>query len=267
MQSALNLAPPERVFVVVGHQADQVRQDVAHLGVRFIHQEEQRGTGHALLCGQAELASFGGLLVVFYGDCPLILPATLARLVEYQLAQQGGATLIATRLADPTGYGRIVRDETGAVEAIVEQKAANREQLLVREINAGIYCFRSDLFWRHIGQLTDDNPAREYYLTDMVAILIREGHAIHALKIKDSTELMGINNRLELATADDILRRRKVRELMLGGVTIHKPETVTVDARVRVGMDTVISPFAQLRGNTVVGENCRIGACSIVEDS
>ncbi len=267
VHNALALAPPERIFVVVGHQAEEVQRDVADRGVRFIHQLEQKGTGHALLCGREELASFGGLLVVFYGDCPLILPETLSNLVQYQAGHQGGATLITTRLPDPTGYGRIVRGDFGTVEAIVEQKAANPQQLVLREVNAGVYCFDSALFWGNIGQLTNDNPAGEYYLTDMVAILIHEGHAVHALRVKDATELMGINNRVELSVADDVLRRRKVRELMLAGVTIEKPETVIVDARVRVGVDTVIAPFAQLRGATTIGENCRIGACSIVEDS
>lgn len=261
VRTALSLARPERVFVVVGHQAERVREKLAPEGVRFIHQTEQKGTGHAILCGREELSSLGGRLLVFYGDCPLILPSTLEGFLE------SGAAMITTRLEDPAGYGRVVRNAAGAVQAIVEQKAATPGQLQVREINAGIYCFPSDLFWRHVGRLTTDNPAGEYYLTDMIAILIAEGYPVRAMVVEDSAELLGINNRVELAAADNVLRARKVRRLMLDGVTIEKPETVTIDDQVQVGMDTVIAPFAQLRGNTIVGENCRVGACSIVEDS
>jgi bifunctional UDP-N-acetylglucosamine pyrophosphorylase/glucosamine-1-phosphate N-acetyltransferase len=161
----------------------------------------------------------------------------------------------------------VVRDASGGVQAIVEQKAATPEQLLLNEINAGIYCFQADLFWNNVGRLTTNNPAGEYYLTDMVEILIGEGHTVQAMVVDDSAELLGINNRVELAAADSVLRARKIRELMLDGVTIEKPDTVTIDDQVSVGMDSVIAPFAQLRGNTVIGENCRIGAGSIIEDS
>jgi bifunctional UDP-N-acetylglucosamine pyrophosphorylase/glucosamine-1-phosphate N-acetyltransferase len=261
VKTALTLARPERVFVVVGHQAERVRENVAATGVRFIHQTEQKGTGHAILCGRDALEQYGGRLLVFYGDCPLILPTTLDAFLE------SGATLITTLLDDPTGYGRVVRDRGGAVQAIVEQKAATPEQLAIREINAGIYCFQAETFWRLAGRMTTDNPAGEYYLTDMIAILNGDGFPVNARVVDDSAELLGINNRVELAAADHVLRARKVRQLMLDGVTIEKPETVTVDDPVRVGMDSTIGPFAQLRGNTVVGENCRIGACSIIEDS
>jgi bifunctional UDP-N-acetylglucosamine pyrophosphorylase/glucosamine-1-phosphate N-acetyltransferase len=149
----------------------------------------------------------------------------------------------------------------------VEQKAGTPEQLAIREANMGIYCYRADLFWKHAGEIRPDNPAREYYLTDMVEILNRAGHTIEAMQIDDPREALGINNRLELAEVDRIFRERKVRDLMLGGVTIEKPETVTVDAGVRIGIDTVVEPFAQILGSTVIGENCRIGACAIVRNS
>ncbi|MCU1259534.1 MAG: UDP-N-acetylglucosamine pyrophosphorylase / glucosamine-phosphate N-acetyltransferase [Bryobacterales bacterium] len=267
VRTALSLAAPERVFAVVGHQAENVRQNVASYGIRFINQEEQKGTGHAILCGRNELASLGGMLLVFYGDCPLILPSTLESLIERHRSSSAAATMITTRLEEPTGYGRVVRNPAGALQSIVEQKAASPDQLKVREINAGIYCFRSELFWRYVDLLTANNPAGEYYLTDMISILIEHGHPVQAITLDDSAELLGINNRIELAAADRVLRARKVRQLLLDGVTIEKPETVTVDDQVLVGMDTVIGPFAQLRGNTVIGENCRIGACSIIEDS
>jgi len=168
---------------------------------------------------------------------------------------------------NPTGYGRIIRDAAGNVQEIVEHKVCTAEQLLVREINSGIFCFDAGLFWKHTGEIRPDNAAREYYLTDMVSILIRAGHRVAAMKLGDPSELLGINNRVELAAADRIIRDRKIHQLLIDGVTIVKPETVTIDSQVRIGIDTVIGPFAQILGGSVIGENVRIGACSIVDSS
>lgn len=267
IDTALEIAPPERVFVVVGYQAAEVRTEAEAAGVQAIHQTEQLGTGHAVMCGEDQLAKLGGRLIVFVGDCPLIRAETLADLAETQRITKSAAAVITTEVEDPTGYGRIIRDADGSVREIVEQKAATPAQLAVREINSGIFCFDAHSLWKHIHEIRPDNPAREYYLTDMVSILIRAGMQVTALKIPDPNELLGINNRVELAAADGILRARKVRQLMLGGVTIEKPETVTVDANVQIGIDTVIGPFAQITGETVIGENCRIGASSIIDRS
>jgi bifunctional UDP-N-acetylglucosamine pyrophosphorylase/glucosamine-1-phosphate N-acetyltransferase len=267
IDAALEIAPPERVFVVVGYQAEQVRAEVEAAGVRAIHQTEQLGTGHAVMCGEDQLANLGGRLIVFVGDCPLIRPQTLERLAEEQKASGAAAAVITTEVPDATGYGRIIRCDDGSVLEIVEHRAASEAQRALREINSGILCFDAGMLWKHIHELKPDNPAREYYLTDMVAILIRAGGRVTALKIPDASELLGINNRVELAEADAVLRARKVRQLMLDGVTIEKPETVTIDADVKIGPDTIIGPFAQITGKTVIGENCRIGACAIVHSS
>ena len=197
----------------------------------------------------------------------MVQPETIAGLIEKQSGSTAAGTLISTQLGDPTGYGRVIRDAIGNVRAIVEQKAATPEQRGVQEINAGFYCFRSDLFWKHAGEIRPDNPAHEYYLTDMVEILIRAGHSIEPHFIADSAELLGINTRVELAAVDRIFRERTVRGLMLSGVTIERPETVTIDASVKIGMDTVIEPFTRILGKTVIGENCRVGACSVISDS
>lgn len=266
VQAALGVTSPDRIVVVVGHQAAEVKAVLEPAGVGFATQEEPKGTGHALLvCRDA--IPHDGLLLVGYGDTPLLSAATFRRVVEMQAGCSKAATLITTRLEDPTGYGRVILDGDGDVAAIVEQKAATPEQLQVQLINSGIYCFRSDLLWRHIGEIEPNNPAREYYLTDMAEILTRAGHKVGNLEIEDASELLGINTRVELAAADRILRGRKVNELMLEGVTIEKPETVTIDAQVRIGRDTVVEPFARLLGNTEIGEDCAIGACSIVANS
>ncbi|MDE3198468.1 MAG: bifunctional UDP-N-acetylglucosamine diphosphorylase/glucosamine-1-phosphate N-acetyltransferase GlmU [Acidobacteriota bacterium] len=265
--AAQGIVPAERVFVVVGHQAESVEAVAKAAGADAIHQTEQLGTGHAVMCGRGKLAPLGGLLLVLNGDCPMIRTETLEALIRLYRETGAGAAMITTDLDDPTGYGRIVRRPNGDVEAIVEHKAATPEQLRVREINVGFYCFDAAAFWKHVDELRTDNPAHEYYLTDMIAILLKAGHRVTALKAADSSEMLGINNRVELAAVDRIMRDRKVRQLMLDGVTVEKPETVTIDGDVAIGTDTIIGPFAQITGKTAIGANCRIGASSIIENS
>ncbi len=267
VNSASVIAPLDRIFAVIGHQAEKVQQTLAQRGIGFVQQQEQKGTGHALAMCREQVEPLGGLLVVLYGDCPLLSPKTLKELVQRQAASTAAATVITTILPDPTGYGRILVDEDGNVRAIVEQKAATPQQLAVREINSGIYCFRSDLLWQHIGSIVPNNPVNEYYLTDIVELFRNAGQNVGILRLDDPSEVLGINSRVELAEVDNLFRQRKVRQLMIDGVTIRKPETVTIDTQVRIGIDTVVEPFAQILGNTVIGEDCRIGASSIIQDS
>jgi bifunctional UDP-N-acetylglucosamine pyrophosphorylase / glucosamine-1-phosphate N-acetyltransferase len=267
VRAAETIAPQSNITVVVGHQADQVRALLGPSGVRFVEQTEQKGTGHALLACRDALKAEPGLVVVLYGDCPLLSSATLAELVRRQSSSRAAATLITTRLSDPTGYGRIVFGETGDVRAIVEQKAATPAQLAIPFINSGIYCFRADLLWKHLVEIQPNNPAREYYLTDIVEIFGHAGYSVTAMEVDNPRELLGINTRVELAAVDRIFRERKAEQLMLAGVTIEKPETVNIDACVQIGEDSFIGPFAQILGRTSIGEQCSIGACSIVENS
>ena len=267
IDTARQLAPPERIFAVVGHQAEQARQSVAAGGIGFIEQREQKGTGHAVLIGREVLAHLDGYLMILYGDCPLLKTATLSRLIAQETEGAAAGVLMSAVMPDPTGYGRVIRDPRGNVLDVVEQKAGTPEQLAIREANMGIYCFRADLFWKHVGEIEPNNPAREYYLTDMPAILTRAGHTVEAMRIDDPAEALGINDRAQLAEVDAIFRERKRRQLMAEGVTLIKPETITVDAAVEIGMDTIIEPFAQILGQTKIGENCRVGPCSIIQDS
>ena len=226
--AAADVASPDRIVAVTGHQADEVEAVLAPLGISFVRQIGQKGTGHALAACREKLQGFDGLLMVLYGDTPLLSPATLLRLRDLQSSSGSAATLITTTLADPTGYGRVIVNGRGDVTAIVEQKAATKEQQLIQVINSGIYCFRADLLWRHIVELQPNAASGELYLTDMAEILTRHGHRVSALHIEDPDELLGINTRVELADADRVLRERKCRELMLAGVTIERPETVTI---------------------------------------
>ena len=268
---ASRITPPDRIAVVVGHQGDQVRATLAakwgDAGIHYVEQAEQKGTGDALKMCRHAVAGRSRFVLVVYGDCPLLSSETIQRLIDRQLNGNSAATLIATRLDAPRGYGRVIVNAQGHVEGIVEQKAATPEQLEIKLINSGIYCFRDDLLWKHIDEIVPDNPAHEYYLTDMAGILTRAGYTIAPMEVENSLELLGINNRVELAELDQLFRARKTRELMLEGVTIEKPETVTIDSEVRIGMDTIVGPFAQILGDTVIGEDCRIGAGAIVENS
>jgi bifunctional UDP-N-acetylglucosamine pyrophosphorylase / glucosamine-1-phosphate N-acetyltransferase len=267
VQAAAAITSAKHITVVVGHQAEEVRSILAPSGVQFVEQKKQKGTGHAVLACRDALASQSGWVVVLYGDCPLLSQATLKKLARRQTASKAAATLITTRLDNPTGYGRVILGKRGEVRAIIEQKAATAEQLSIKVINSGIYCFRAGLLWKHLSEIRPNNAAREYYLTDIVEILNRAGHTVDAMEVANSTELLGINTRAELAAVDRIFRERKVQELLLGGVTIEKPETVTIDAAVRIGADSIVEPFAQVLGRTRIGSDCRIGACSIVQDA
>ncbi len=268
VETALGLTTADRIFIVVGHQSDEVRAAVTHPGIRFVEQKEQRGTGHAVMVGREWLEPLCGYLMILYGDSPLLRVETLRELVERQVSSESAGTLLSADMENPTGYGRVIRNDADlAVEEIVEQKAANPQQLAIREANMGIYCFRAELFWRYIGRIDTGNPAGEYYLTDMVAILKRAGYSVAAMRIDDASEALGINDRVDLAHVDRILRARKTRQLMLDGVTIENPETVTIDTHVRIGIDTIVEPFARILGRTMIGENCHIGAGAIVHEA
>jgi bifunctional UDP-N-acetylglucosamine pyrophosphorylase / glucosamine-1-phosphate N-acetyltransferase len=267
VRSAAALATPERIVVVVGHQAGQVKEVLAHTGVRFAVQTEQKGTGHALEVCRDAAADTGGRLIVLYGDCPLLSPQTLRRLVEHQSKSGTAATVIATELDDPTGYGRVLVNDQGQVAAIVEEKVATPEQKAIRLINSGIYCFEAEVLWKYLAKIDPNPVSNEYYLTDIVEVLGGAGYAVSPLVHEHPDELMGINTRAELAVVDRIFRERKALELMLAGVTIVRPETVTIDITVEAGMDTVIEPFVQVLGDTRIGENSRIGAGAIIRDS
>jgi bifunctional UDP-N-acetylglucosamine pyrophosphorylase/glucosamine-1-phosphate N-acetyltransferase len=259
------VAAPDRIAVVTGYQAEEVEALLRPRRVRFVRQAEQKGTGHALACTRDVVARSRGLLMVLYGDTPLLSAATLLRLHEAQVHSDAAATLISTTLADPTGYGRVIADANGTVEEIVEQKDCRPEQSAVTVINSGIYCFRANLLWRHLNEIKPNPVNGEYYLTEMARILRSHGHPVHALHLENSSELLGINTRVELAEADRILRLRKAHELMLAGVTIERPETVTIDPDVTCWADTVIEPCARLLGQTRIGERCHIGAGAILQ--
>lgn len=243
--------------VVVGVGAGLIREAVSGRATDC-EQAEQLGTGHAVLCAMPELQGFEGDVLVTCADVPLVTEETLRALVEQHQAEDAAASVLTTEVPDPTGYGRLVREPSGAVAAIVEHRDATEEQRAIREINAGIYVFRMDALAAALDQLRPDNDQGELYLTDAIGILVGAGRPVAAVKTADCAEVMGINNRIQLAEAERIARDRIRERHMLAGVTLLDPPSTFIDARVTIGTDTVIGPGCQLIGATSVGAGCEI---------
>jgi bifunctional UDP-N-acetylglucosamine pyrophosphorylase/glucosamine-1-phosphate N-acetyltransferase len=260
--AAVSDLPP---VVVIGHGGELVQQFVGDSG-RCVVQQPQLGTAHALMSAQAVLQGQAELVVVTTADMPLLTAETVRRLVEAQRAYPGPFTMLTIINADARGFGRVLRGQDGSVQAIVEEAQATPEQLKIHELNASIYCFRADWLWPAL-QRIPLSPKGEYYLTDTVALAVQEGLAVQAVLIEDPAEAMGVNNRVHLAEAESILRWRISQQMMLAGVTLVDPATTYIQPGVKIGRDTVIYPNTHLRGETVIGQECRIGPNTIIEDT
>ncbi len=239
-----------------------------HTGVNFVLQAEQRGTGHALIMAREALAGYDHVIVLS-GDAPLITQETIGHLRNFHLEEQAAMTLLTAELANPTGYGRVLRKSarSAEVQAIVEEKAASPAQKKIREINSGFYVFSVKELYRNIGKLSTANAHAEYYLTDMAEVLRQARQRVVAFKTADPNEVLGGNTREELADIDEKMRLSKCRQLMADGVTIFYPATCVIDADVEVGSDTVIEPYVQLLGKTRVGSASRVRSYSVIRDS
>ena len=268
IEAAQQIVLPQDIYVVVGHQADQVKASLGGWEGNFIDQREQRGTGHAIQQAGEAVKAYEHLIVLS-GDAPLIQPETIAKLRDFHLSSKASMTILSASPQDPSGYGRLIRDpeNPGHVLAIVEQRALTPEQAEVREINSGTYAFTREPLYENIGQLETGNVHGEFYLTDMARILVQAGKRVAALEVQDSDQVLGANTIEELMQLDGKLRFRSARRLMAQGVTIFRPETVVIDAGVIVGKDTVIDPFVQLLGETEIGEDCRIRSYSVLENA
>ncbi len=254
------------VVVVVGHGADLVRAACAGFEARFAVQEQQRGTGHAALCALPQLAGYRGEVLLLYGDLPRLSAETLGHLVESHRQAGAALSLLTARLADPFGYGRIVRGGDGRIVAIVEQRDASPEERAIDEVNVGIYCADAEFLAGVLPRLRPENAQNELYLTDVVALAVADGKRV-ADAATPPHEVAQVNWRGELAEMEKTLRADKNRQLMESGVTLEDPETAYVDADVEIGADTVIGPNVQLRGRTRIGERCRIDGTVILRDA
>lgn len=256
---AVRAAGVDRVVVVTGHGAETVESLLAETGVTFARQEEQLGTGHAVMCALDALGGVEGPVLVLAGDAPLIRPETIRGLIDARAASDAACVVLSAIFEDPTGYGRIIRNAAGAVTGIVEHKDLAPEQRGVTEGNVGTYCFDGAALGQHLHRLEASNAQAEYYLTDLVALFSAEGLGVDALVVADSDESHGINTRVQLAAAAKVLQRRINEQHLLAGVTMTDPDLVWVGPHVRIGRDTVLEPMTFLLGATVVGEHCVVG--------
>lgn len=266
--AATSIVSARDIYVIIGHEAARVREAVQDTGVQFVVQEPQLGTGHAIVTALPAIKPYDQLIVLS-GDAPLIAPKTIQRLRDFHFATQAAMTILTASVPDPASYGRIVRKgpKSPDVRAIVEQKSATAQQQKIREINSGIYAFTVPALLKHLGKLDTNNAHREFYLTDMAALLTQSKQRVVAVQADDASEVLGGNTRAEISDIDRRIRAAKCKQVMAEGATVFYPETCVIDAGVQVGADTVIEPFVQLLGTTRIGSNCRVRSYSVVRDS
>jgi len=254
----------EECIAVIGHGAEKVKESLAP-EVKIVLQEEQLGTGHAVMMAYDHIEE--GTVLILCGDGPLITEETLNKMMDYHKQGDFKATVLTTNLQSPTGYGRIVRNTEGELEKIVEEKDTTVEEKSIMEINSGIYCFDGKALKEALPQLKDDNAQKEYYLTDVLSIIRNMGFKVGVYKTEEYEEIMAVNSREQLAEVEAIMRKKIAKKHMINGVTIINPEHTYIEKTVNIGSDTIIYPGAIISGNTVIGEDCIIGQNCRIENS
>jgi len=251
---------------VVGSQSQQIREILGN-DIKFVVQEKQLGTAHAVMQARDILNSMKGYVIVLYGDTPLVTSETIKATLDYHIENNFSATIITAEFDEPFGYGRIVRDADGNVCKIVEERDATLQEKAIKEINSGMICFNTDDLLMCLERIDNHNDQGEYYLTDSIEILIREGKSVGALKVKDGSEILGVNDRLQLYQASEAIRKRINENLMKSGVTLIDPASTYINADVEIGIDTLIYPGVILEAGTKIGEDCIIGPNSRIVSS
>ena len=260
--AALEPLALDKAVIVVGRGADEVKAETKRLTKRklgFALQEKQLGTADAARVGDDALGRFGGDVLVVPGDSPLLTTETLTALIDHHRATEAAATMLTAELDDPTGYGRVIRDRQGAVERVVEETDANAEEKSIREVNTSTWVFDRAALRSALTKIDRANAQKEFYLTDVVAVLRDKGETVEAKRTSDPTEVLGVNSRVQLADVAALMRRRIAERHMLDGVTIVDPATTFIDAGVTVGADTILHPLTHLHGDTTIGAGCEIG--------
>jgi bifunctional UDP-N-acetylglucosamine pyrophosphorylase/glucosamine-1-phosphate N-acetyltransferase len=256
----------ERTVVIVGHGADAVKSALGH-SVEYALQAEQLGTGHAVMQAKPMLGEEEGVTVVICGDTPLVRKETVESMIALHVQQGAAATILTAELNDPTGYGRIVRGSNNGVLRIVEHKDCSPEEAALREINTGTYCFNNRKLFQALEQVTNQNNQGEYYLTDVIGILQREGNVIAACLVEEPAEAIGVNDRIALGEAERLMRLRINSNHQMNGVTLIDAENTYIDANVIIGADTIVYPGSVLRGQTSIGSDCTIGPATELIDT
>ncbi len=257
---------PDRLVVVVGHQAAEVQRVCGGQGIEFALQREQRGTGDAVRAAQAHFHGFRGDVLIVCGDTPLLTTATLATFIQHHRTRQAALSVLTACLSDPAQYGRVIRKDDGTVSKIVETRDASVEECAVQEINTGIYCVRADFLFAALDRLQPLNAQGEYYLTDIVAQAVAAGLPPQAVLTADAGEVGGINSREELAIMEKTRQAQLRSQWMAAGVTLEDPDTVYIDEDVTIGQDTVIGPNTHLKDKTAIGARCRIDGSAYIEN-
>ncbi len=263
--SAAREASATQIVVVIGHQAEAVRDHFSGCGdISFALQEQQNGTGHAVACAAPLLQGFNGNVLILCGDVPLTKAETLRDLLQHHEERQATVTVLTASLENPFGYGRIIKNNAGEVTAIVEEKDATPEQRAINEINSGIYCVAAEFLFSAVSRLGSDNAQGEQYLTDIIRMAVEQDLSCAAHQIADPLEVMGINDRVQLAAAEAVLRQRINESQMLAGVTLRDPATTYLDRGTLIGRDTVIGPNVHISGQSEIGEDCLIEPGAII---
>lgn len=259
-------ADVNEIIAVVGYMKEQIK-DCLKDTVKYAIQEEMLGTGHAVLQAKKYLEGKQGKVLVLNGDVPILRPDTIKKLLNKSLENKEYATVLTTIYDNPHGYGRIIRDEGGNIKEIVEEKDATEEQKNIKEINAGVYCFDIEELLLALSNIKTNNSQEEYYLTDVVKIMNEKGLRTGAVIVKDSTEILGVNDRIQLETVTKILQKRINKEFMQNGVTIEDIDTTYIYDDVNIGTDTVIHPNTTIKSDVSIGKNCEIGPNSYIREN
>ncbi len=265
VDSVLRLKP-QKVYVVVGYQKDEIRKEVQSDKVALVHQKEQLGTAHAVMAASSVLKKdINSDVLIINADLPLVRPQTLKPLLTLHRNQRNSLTFLSAELENPTGFGRIIRSD-GKIR-VIEEKDASPSVKKIKEVNTGVYLFRVRDLLASLPKVSNQNKKREYYLTDVTGIMAQEGKKISSYKTPNTGEFVGVNSRYELAQAIEVLRERKIRDLTEKGVTVLDPKTTWIDLDVKIGLDTVIYPSVVIEGRSVIGRECRLYPFTHIRDS
>ncbi|MFQ5455794.1 MAG: bifunctional UDP-N-acetylglucosamine diphosphorylase/glucosamine-1-phosphate N-acetyltransferase GlmU [Nitrospirota bacterium] len=258
---------PEKIIVVVGHQRERVEEILNETGTDIVLQEKQLGTGHAVLQTEKCFSQTPATVLILNGDTPLLTEDIVKKLMELHFESNADITLLTAKIDNPNGYGRVIRDKESGITRIIEDRDLKEEERGIDEINVGIYVVETDFLFNALKGLRNDNSQNEYYLPDIIDAALKMGHKANALRVDTPEIVLGINNRIDLAFADKVLRRRVLERHMLEGVTIISPETTFIDKDVKIGMDTIIYPNTYIEGKTDVGRECIICPNTMINNS
>ncbi len=256
----------KRKILIIGYKSDKMKELIGDK-IEYVEQKEQLGTAHAVLQTKKLLSDFKGDVLILSGDVPFLTVKTVKKLLKYHQANNFCCTLVSAILKNPKGYGRIIRDKKGDIKGIIEEVDLSADKKKIGEVNSGIYCFNKEKLFQTLKNITTDNKPKEYYLTDTVKLLLNEGLTIGNIIIKDYSEILGINNRLDLADASKNVYQKTLQDLMVQGVTIVDTNSTFIEQGVKIGQDSIIYPFTIIEKNTKIGKNCIIGPNSHLIDS